>query len=151
MKQEEKTQNGINNYFYAPVGKIINNYGSMTLNEQGCRQEQAPEEKRTLSDEKLADAILACQPYFWAQSSYAVVYCVLRDDFGWDGNCAAFERMVELLPFKGKREWNCPEGTINSAFHYNPNLVRPVNKWTVEDSKERVLKLVGKLREELNR
>ena len=35
-----------------------------------------------LTDERLAKAVEECQPYFWAKSAWAVVFCVCRDYFG---------------------------------------------------------------------
>ena len=104
---------------------------------------------KALSAELLAHAIEACQQYFWGKSSYAVLYCIIRDDFEQNMSRAAFERMVEMLPFTKNRDWICTEGTLDSAFRKNPYMSSPISKWEKEGVMERVPTLVEKLREEL--
>ena len=49
------------------------------------------------SDDRLAEAIEGCQAYFWANSAYAVLFCLLRDEYGMADNMSQFETKVELL------------------------------------------------------
>ena len=71
------------------------------------------------SDEHLAQAIERCQEYFWGNSSYAVLFCLQRDVQKKEMSQSAFERMVEMLPYRGKRDYQCPTGTIANAFSDN--------------------------------
>ena len=97
------------------------------------------------SDELLAKAIEGCQAYFWANSSYAVLFCLLRDEYGMADNMSQFEREVEQLPYVGKRSYTCPKGTIVNAFSNNPIYKQPVGKWK-DKASIRILKLLEELR-----
>ena len=82
-----------------------------------------------LSDERLAQAVEACQSYFWAKSAWAVVFCVCRDCFGMTDNVSAFEKRIMGLEF-GNRVKEYTKGTIHSALCNNDYLKKPVSKWT---------------------
>ena len=82
-----------------------------------------------LSDERLAQAVEACQPYFWAKTAWAVVFCVCRDCFGMTDNVSAFEKRIMGLEF-GNRVKEYTKGTIHSALCNNDYLKKPVSKWT---------------------
>ena len=82
-----------------------------------------------LTDERLAQAVEACQPYFWAKSAWAVVFCVCRDCFGMTDNVSAFEKRIMGLEF-GNRVKEYTKGTIHSALCNNDYLKKPVSKWT---------------------
>ena len=82
-----------------------------------------------LTDERLAKAVEACQPYFWAKSAWAVVFCVCRDCFGMTDNVSAFEKRIMGLEF-GNRVKEYTKGTIHSALCNNDYLKKPVSKWT---------------------
>ena len=141
---EKHVEHEVNNVEAGGIGiQIVN----------GKVEEEAKDynnEKRQLSYEKLARAIEDTQNYFWANSAYAVVYCVCRDDFGMQPNMSAFERMVELLPFKEVPSHRCPPGTIANAFSNN-NLIysEKVDKWESLGAKPRNLKLRDELRKRL--
>ena len=62
------------------------------------RKPSGKEDENELNREKLANAIEECQMFFWANSSYAVVFCLCRDVYGIEDNKIAFERMIESLP-----------------------------------------------------
>ena len=82
-----------------------------------------------LTDERMAEAVEACQPYFWAKSAWAVVFCVCRDCFGMTDNVSAFEKRIMGLEF-GNRVKEYTKGTIHSALCNNDYLKKPVSKWT---------------------
>ena len=82
-----------------------------------------------LTDERLAQAVEACQPYFWAKSAWAVVFCVCRDCVGMTDNVSAFEKRIMGLEF-GNRVKEYTKGTIHSALCNNDYLKKPVSKWT---------------------
>ena len=82
-----------------------------------------------LTDERLSQAVEACQPYFWAKSAWAVVFCVCRDCFGMTDNVSAFEKRIMGLEF-GNRVKEYTKGTIHSALCNNDYLKKPVSKWT---------------------
>ena len=107
-------------------------------------------EEGQLSNEKLARAIEDTQEYFWGNSAYAVVFCVCRDDFGMQPNKSAFERMVELLPYKSVPSYRCSTGTIANAFANNSLIYsEKVDKWESLGAQQRILKLRDELRKRL--
>jgi hypothetical protein len=110
-------------------------------------QQEAPlVEENIISNKELAEAILNCQEFFWGNSSYAVVFCVCRDDCDMTPNKSAFERLVELLPYQRRRSFNCPTGTLTNAFSNNPFFNLNIDKWTKANTSVRVIKLRDELR-----
>ncbi len=110
-------------------------------------EKDAPKE---LTKEQLARAIENCQEYFWANSAYAVLFCILRDDCKQkDLSMATYERKVELLPYKKAREHTCPAGTIANAFSDNAIFNSPTDKWDDMNASKRIIKLRDALRKEL--
>ena len=105
--------------------------------------------EKTLSREKLARAIENCQKYFWGNSSYAVLFCVCRDECRMEPNKSAFERMIELLPYTRKRAYNCPAGTLANAFSDNLFYNDRIDKWDAMNVMERVIILRDELKKEL--
>ena len=81
-----------------------------------------------LTDARLAKAVEECQPYFWAKSAWAVVFCVCRDCFGVADNVSAFEKRIMGLEFSHRvKEYSV--GTIYSALCNNDHLKKPISKW----------------------
>lgn len=106
-------------------------------------------EKMVLDKELFARAIENCQQYFWGSASYAVVFCIYRDDFEADITQTGFEEMVESLSYKKKRDYCCPVGTIANAFRHNPIFKTHISRWESQGASFRILKLVKMLRKEL--
>ena len=103
-----------------------------------------------LTKEQMARAIENCQEYIWANSAYAVLFCILRDDYKQkDLTMATFERLVELLPYKIIRKHTCPAGTIANAFSDNAIFNSPTEKWDEMNASQRIIKLRNALRKEL--
>ena len=72
----------------------------------------------SLNEERLARAVEATQSFFWAQSAWAVVYCVCRDHLKMTMSMSEFERRVADYPLKPKTK-PCPESTVRAAFSDN--------------------------------
>lgn len=105
---------------------------------------------KELTKERLARAVENCQEYFWGNSAYAVLYCILRDDYKQkDLSRATYERMVELLPYTKTREHTCPVGTIDNAFRDNPIFSSPIGNWDALSVQKRIIKLRDELRKQL--
>ena len=103
----------------------------------------------SISMAALTRAIENCQKYFWANSAYAVLFCICRDDYETDMSQTDFERLVEGLPYKKKRDHTCPTGTIANAFSNNPIFNEHVSKWEEFNPMSRIIKLLNELRKEL--
>ena len=89
-----------------------------------------------LTDARLVKAVEECQPYFWAKSAWAVVFCVCRDYFGVTDNVSAFEKRVQELKF-GKVVKECPPNTIHTTFGNHSYMKKHISKW--DEGRERKL------------
>lgn len=105
----------------------------------------AKEEKPQVTDMQIANAIVENQSMFWAQSAWAVVFCVCRDYLGMSDNMTEFERYIKGLPFTQQLAYECPDGTIQKALGNNPYMKLPIEKWKANGGKERALVLAQKL------
>lgn len=102
-----------------------------------------------VTDEQVADAIEKSQSLFWAQSAWAVVFCVCRDYLGMTDNMTEFERYVKKLPFTRQLPYGCPEGTIQTTLKNNPYMKLSIDKWQNNGGKERAVRLAENLAREL--
>ena len=107
------------------------------------------DEKKVLDKELFARAVENCQQYFWGNASYAVVFCIYRDDYEPDITQTGFEEMVERLSYKKKRDYCCPAGTIANAFRHNPIFKTHISRWASQGASSRILKLINMFRKEL--
>ena len=105
-------------------------------------------EVKEMNPEMLARAIENCQTFFWANASYAVVFCICRDEYKIKMSKSDFETKIEDLPYKKKRSYTCPTGTIANAFSDNPIYADPISEWDNRASK-RIIKLRDELLSEL--
>ena len=128
-------------------------WGNETVHVHSNGEKEDDTEKvapKELTKEQLARAIENCQEYFWANSAYAVLFCILRDDYKQkDLSMATYERMVELLPYKTTRKHTCPAGTIANAFSDNAIFNSPTDKWDEMKASQRIINLRNALRKEL--
>lgn len=146
---EKKVEYEVNNVEKGGIGIQIRNSGkeedgkgNIQVNIGSQSTKANPKE---LDEELLARAIEDCQAYFWGKSSYAVVFCICRDVYGMLPNKTAFEKMVEGLEYKKKRDYNCPEGTIANAFSDNPIYKEHINDWEKYTASDRIIKLRDEL------
>lgn len=98
-----------------------------------------------VSDAQIANAIEKNQSKFWAQSSWAVVFCVWRDHLGMSDNMTEFERYIKELPFTQHLAFDCPDGTIQRTIANNPYMKLPISKWKANGGKERAIVLAENL------
>lgn len=112
-------------------------------------KQQEAEPKKEIGSEELACAIENCQQYFWGNSAYAVLFCLMRDKVKKEISQTKFERMVEMLPYKKTRSYQCPTGTIANAFSDNTFLRTNISEWETSGAPQRAVLLLQKLREEL--
>lgn len=107
-------------------------------------------EHEGLTDEVLARAIENVSFYMTKKSAWAVVFCVLRDDYDYQ-NQAEFERRTKTLPLKMKMQ-DCPEGTISSTFNYNKYMILRIDKWPIDKKFTKfALELRAAIQAELNK
>ena len=100
--------------------------------------------RKELTDDILTRAIESVSHLMNSHSAWAVIYCVMRDDFGSD-NKSAFERRINGLKFKKKMK-TCPKDTISSTFSNNDYLSKPIETWPKE---KKFFKLADAFRQKL--
>ena len=100
-----------------------------------------------LTDALLVRAVEATQAFFWAQSSWAVVYCVCRDYMGIANNVSEFERRVAELPLRSN-VYECRFRTIQKTLDTNEFMAYPVASWERHGAKERAVLLAERLMKE---
>jgi len=105
----------------------------------------------------LLKAIEACKDLFWAQTAWAVVYVLCREDYGIDDNKAMFERYAQDLlkePELKDMEKGCPNGTIQSAEEGNGGsdsfLHEPSSTWSICRAPRRAIELMTSLRNKIS-
>lgn len=163
-KQEQPVTVNItnNNQFQKGVGAFITNLNHLTIvmDSEGNMKMDAVEApvmphtevekiRKELDKELLTRAIENCQQYFWGNASYAVVFCICRDDYKKCFTRSDFEEMIEQLPYKHKRSYSCPAGTIANAFSDNPIYNEDISEWDKFNPLKRITKLRDELRKEL--
>ena len=158
MNENEKFP-GVTHYTHVevqPGGINIQNvehlYQADILKGLGIELEKKKKDKQASGempgDDRLARAIEQCQAFFWGNSSYAVLFCLLRDEYGMADNMSMFETKMERLPYSRERTWVCSKGTIANALSNNPIYKQHVSKWK-DKASPRITILLEKLKEQL--
>ena len=126
---------------YIDIHDNENVYLSVDKAEVKMGQAAAEEVPATLTADLLGKAVCGVKEYIWGHAAYAVLFCVCRDEYGWQDNASYFERQLQLL------EINIPPGTLNAAISRNPYMRQPLGKWKALGVMERVMVLVERFRE----
>ena len=126
---------------YIDIHDNENVYLSVDKAEVRMGQTAAEEAPATLTADLLDKALKGVREYIWGHAAYAVLFCVCRDEYGWQDNASYFERQLSLLGI------NIPAGTLNAAISRNPYMRQPVSKWKALGVMERVMVLVERFRE----
>ena len=113
---------------YIDIHDNENVYLSVDKAEVRMGQTVAEEAPATLTADLLGKAVGGVKEYIWGNAAYAVLFCVCRDEYGWQDN-------------------NIPAGTLNAAISRNPYMRQPVGKWKALGVMERVMVLVERFRE----
>ena len=128
---------------YIDIHDNENVYLSVDKAEVRMGQTVAEEAPATLTADLLGKAVGGVKEYIWGNAAYAVLFCVCRDEYGWQDNASYFERQLSLLGI------NIPAGTLNAAISRNPYMRQPVGKWKALGVMERVMVLVERFREQV--
>ena len=126
---------------YIDIHDNENVYLSVDKAEVRMGQTVAEEAPATLTADLLGKAVGGVKEYIWGHAAYAVLFCVCRDEYGWQDNASYFERQLSLLGI------NIPAGTLNAAISRNSYMRQPVGKWKALGVMERVMVLVERFRE----
>ncbi len=126
---------------YIDIHDNENVYLSVDKAEVRMGQTVVEEAPATLTADLLGKAVGGVKEYIWGHAAYAVLFCVCRDEYGWQDNASYFERQLQLLGI------NIPAGTLNAAISRNPYMRQPLGKWKALGVMERVMVLVERFRE----
>jgi hypothetical protein len=144
-KETPQRNGGIVNYFQgATIHNIVIN-GNMNRSGTEHYSNKAEDESRDdmPSQEQIAKAVEKVKPLFWGTSAIATIFCVCRDRYNTTLNVSEFERQMITQGIE------CPEGTIRNAMKNNPYMRLPIDKWTANGAKERVMILAREFEEKL--
>ncbi len=114
-------------------------------------KEQAPVESSEVSDEQMMQIIGKIQSHFWAQSSWAVLFCVCRDSLGMSDNMTEFERYISRITGSMQLEYACTPGTVQKTLNNNPYMKLSIDRWQEKNAKPRVLALAEMIKSELDK
>jgi hypothetical protein len=147
-KKDSKSTVNITNNFNAPIGQHIDHVDHISFQMDGegnfhfGQVEQVEQVSGTrLTPQRLGQAVKAVQQLMWGKSAYAVLFCVLRDRFGYPDNMSQFERDIEKARQTVKLTYDCPKGTISDAFRNNPILKKPIETWEKSGTSARYISL----------
>lgn len=88
--------------------------------------------KVALTDTMLAKAIDEWAAQMSTQSAWAVVYCVVRDFYGYDKTMSQFERDASELPLT-KQVPRCPKETVGKTINNNRYMEGHINGWPQDE------------------
>lgn len=143
----------LGNNVYKRTNKLPEDVLGDLLDEEEEVPTPAPEENRVkaFSLERLGQSIKAVQKYFWAQSCYGVIYSAVRDTCGQQYTMTQFEVDVQTLRKEMRFDYNCPTGTLATAFCRNRYLKLHIDKWQQRGVKQRSIDLVEYFIEHMNK
>ena len=139
MKEDERNWARVNDATGGAIAQELKGLRE-AINKRTANETPAP-----LSMERVATSVEEVQQSFWAQSSWAVVFCVCRDKFGGTKNASQFERDVQKVAKNHRFNHKCPAGTIRRTISNNVYMNNNVDNWKAPDVPERVLLLKKKL------
>ena len=136
---EENSKKSVVNHFEAGSNcQVFNgNISGCTFAMPGSNVTQQVPAPSVARDDEQPDVstLVACvdgvRPYFWSDSSMAVIFCVCRDCYDYANNMSQFER-----------DFHCQEGLLSNTFRNNSYMRMSVDKWEQMGVKTRVLRLV---------
>ena len=143
----------LGNNVYKRTDKLPEDVMGDLFDEEEEEPTPAPEENRVkaFSLERLGQSIKAVQKYFWAQSCYGVIYSAVRDTCGQQYTMTQFEVDVQTLWKEMRFDYNCPTGTLATAFCRNRYLKLHIDKWQLRGVKQRSIDLVESFIDHMNK
>ena len=126
------------------INQFILEYSGTTIIKGSEDDEPEMRNYKKFSKKALADIILEMQIHFWGNSSYAVLFCILRDFYGYPDNRTQYEKEMQALPYERKPSFECTTGVVSSTFSDNPFMKLPVESWERNGATSRVIHLVEK-------
>ena len=107
------------------------------------------QEQRQQQDDvmqRLAKAVAEGAHLFWASSSWAVVYGVVRDCHGYEGSVIDFERKAIALDLPPTFDHCCSVGKVQRTISNHPYMRLHIDKWKENGASVREIVLMDFLR-----
>lgn len=101
-------------------------------------EETAPVE---FTHDFLGRIVEGVQELFWAQSSYATIFCTLRDVYAYSNSMSGFERIIQILHATRHFDYNCPRNTLATTIRNNGFMRYNTERWERYQVKPKFMKL----------
>lgn len=118
--------------------------------ERAAARTETMKDEFIITRETIGRCILVVQKYFWGKCCYAILYCVLRDKFGYDKKMKHFEDYINKMSKELHFDYICTKNTLSSAFNRNKYLKLNVDKWSKRGVKQRNIDLADDFYDAIN-
>ena len=115
----------------AVVRSIVKKSPRLSFRECAAIVNRAKDKKRQEGDvfQRVKKAVGEGSLLFWASSSWAVVYCVVRDCCGYEGGMKEFEQKAMNMALPKTFEHVCTKGAVQRTISNHPYMRLPIDKW----------------------
>ena len=115
----------------AVVRSIVKKSPRLSFRECVAIVNRAKDKKRQEGDvfQRVKKAVGEGSLLFWASSSWAVVYCVVRDCCGYEGGMKEFEQKAMNMALPKTFEHVCTKGAVQRTISNHPYMRLPIDKW----------------------
>lgn len=132
----------------AVVRSIVKKSPRLSFRECAAIVNRAKDKKRQEGDvfQRVKKAVGEGSLLFWASSSWAVVYCVVRDCCGYEGGMKEFEQKAMNMALPKTFEHVCTKGAVQRTISNHPYMRLPIDKWKENGASTREIVLKEFLR-----
>ena len=96
--------------------------------------------------QRLSKAVESGCSLFWAASSWAVAFCVVRDCCGYEESMTEFERKAMDMVLPSSFQFVCSMGTVQRTISNHPYMRIHIDKWKENGAAPREIVLAGFLK-----
>ncbi len=131
------------------VRKVVKDSPRLSFRECNAILSRYKAQKRQEGDvfQRLENAVKEGGHLFWAASSWAVAYGVVRDCCGYEGNMTEFERKAMNLTLPMSFKFVCTMGTVQRAISNHPYMRLHIDKWKENGASQREIILKNFLKD----
>ena len=128
---------------YERTNKIPEDVMGDLLYEDEEEATPAPEETAPIefTHDLLRRIVEGVQELFWAQSSYATIFCTLRDVYAYSISMRGFERIIQTLHATRHFDYACPNNTLATTIRNNGFMRYNTERWERYQVKPKYMKL----------
>lgn len=130
------------------VSHIVKKAPRLSFSECTAIVNRAKAKKQQEGDtlQRLSKVIKEGAHLFWAASSWAVAYCVVRDCCGYEESMKEFERKAMNMSMPMSFKFVCTMGTVQRTISNHPYMRKHIDKWKELGASARELVLAGYLK-----